>query len=312
VEGRAAEAHVEAKTAVGKAAKAVDGAKTRLAKAKAVRAEETPGAGTKRKLSAGEKELRAAERVLKKAAKDAADAKTVQEEAGHALAKAKEEERAPAATHESTKTSAGQKAAPTKKRTPSDEGTGASGANAATLKALRAKAKGLRKAAVADPAAVDELRDLYKAQSDSMLRKMKKDPVAAAELDKRESTNPKFEKARASKRMPHEATVVVEDVAGKQSTPKQVKSGGVTPEEMEQHGENEANLRSHTEAKAIREIPLEPGQTMRIEGQYDPCMSCQRRMRAAATESGATIIYWWPGGPRGGMRFIPAVKPKGK
>ena len=56
------------------------------------------------------------------------------------------------------------------------------------------------------------------------------------------------------------------------------------------------------------EHQLQPGQTMRITGDYDPCDSCQGRMREAATSSGATIIYWWPGGPPGGMRFGPPPK----
>jgi hypothetical protein len=55
-------------------------------------------------------------------------------------------------------------------------------------------------------------------------------------------------------------------------------------------------LATHTEARAVRQTELRPGDVLEIRGQYDPCGSCQRAMQAAAAASGATIRYWWQGG----------------
>jgi hypothetical protein len=40
----------------------------------------------------------------------------------------------------------------------------------------------------------------------------------------------------------------------------------------------QSTLATHTEARAVKEIPLKPGETMRIEGQYPPCPSCRGKM----------------------------------
>jgi hypothetical protein len=60
-----------------------------------------------------------------------------------------------------------------------------------------------------------------------------------------------------------------------------------------------STLATHTEARAVSQIPMKPGEVMGIEGQYPPCKSCQGKMRAAAQESGATIKYTWE---EGGLR----------
>ena len=135
---------------------------------------------------------------------------------------------------------------------------------------------------------------------------MKGDPVADAVMEKRRAANPELARAMASKRQPHEATVrVTDDATGETVARDKLVSGGVTPEQAVELGNLEASKASHTEAKAVREIPLKAGQTMRITGQYDPCGSCRAAMRAAATSTGGTIVYWWPGGPPKGIRFTP-------
>ncbi|WP_375226587.1 hypothetical protein [Burkholderia orbicola] len=42
-----------------------------------------------------------------------------------------------------------------------------------------------------------------------------------------------------------------------------------------------------------RYAKLEPGDHMTIDGQYPPCTSCKGKMKARATQSGATIQYNW-------------------
>ncbi len=175
----------------------------------------------------------------------------------------------------------------------------------AALKAVGAQALELQKAAITDPAAVDKLRVLYESQPDSVLRKVKRDPVAAAVLEKRRAANPELAKARESRRQPHEATVKVTEGGKIVGSPQKLVSGGVTPEQAAALGDWEASLASHTEAKAVNEVPLKAGQTMWITGQYDPCGSCRAAMRATANSTGGTIVYWWPGGPPGGLRFPP-------
>jgi hypothetical protein len=52
-------------------------------------------------------------------------------------------------------------------------------------------------------------------------------------------------------------------------------------------------LASHTEARAVTQIPLEQGQSMTITGQSPPCPSCKGYMNRAAEASGANITYQW-------------------
>jgi hypothetical protein len=151
---------------------------------------------------------------------------------------------------------------------------------------------------------VDKLRALYESQPDSVLRQVKGDPVADAVLEKRRAANPELAKARESKRQPHTATVKVTEGDTIVGPPKTLISGGVTPELAAELGDLKASFATHTEAKAVNEIPLKPGQKMWITGQYDPCSECQKAMQNAANKTGGTIVYWWPGGPPNGLRFV--------
>ncbi|MBN3723569.1 type IV secretion protein Rhs [Burkholderia sp. Ac-20379] len=90
----------------------------------------------------------------------------------------------------------------------------------------------------------------------------------------------------------HYANVTVTDASGNVLHTEGLQSGNMTPEEKAL-GFPRASLATHTEARAVRQIPLEPGQVMTIDGQYPPCKSCQGKMRMAAEQSGATIHYTW-------------------
>ena len=98
----------------------------------------------------------------------------------------------------------------------------------------------------------------------------------------------------SSGKPPHQATVTVtrdgntvfEDV---------FTSGSMTPEEAAL-GFPRSSLATHTENRAVRQVPLQPGDTMNIAGQYPPCPSCKGAMNKAAKESGASINYVWPDG----------------
>ena len=205
----------------------------------------------------------------------------------------------------------GEPAKPATPTTPPEQAaaTASAQAGSAALKALRAQVRALRKAATTDPAAVWKLRALFESQPDSVLRKFKGDPIADAVLEKRRAANPELEKARESRRQPHQATVRVTEGGKTVGQRVRIVSGGVTPEQAAELGDWEASLATHTEAKAVRDIPLKPGQTMRITGQYDPCGPCRAAMQAAANSTGGTIVYWWPGGPPEGLTFSPQAAP---
>jgi RHS repeat-associated protein len=55
-------------------------------------------------------------------------------------------------------------------------------------------------------------------------------------------------------------------------------------------------LAAHTEARAVRQNPLQRGDTMIIHGTKPPCPSCKGVMNQAMRETGAKIEYRWPGG----------------
>lgn len=69
-------------------------------------------------------------------------------------------------------------------------------------------------------------------------------------------------------------------------------SGNMTPEEKAL-GFPKSSLATHTEARATKEVPMEVGDTMLIEGQYPPCPSCRGKMNAKARATGGTVIYEW-------------------
>lgn len=202
------------------------------------------------------------------------------------------------------------------------------------------KASELRKRAVDDPAAAWDLEKLYQSAPDDVLKKMAKSTDlsdggrVANEIERRERARGLDEARKITsdevepRRLPHEATVHVTNDDGSQvfiaaddpnrkpggpvilgSARKELKSGGVDPKRRNEVGFREANNEVHTEAKAVQ-LPLRKGQTMTILGQYDPCVSCQGRMQAKANATGATVVYWWPGGPKDGMVFKPKGSPQ--
>jgi len=206
-------------------------------------------------------------------------------------------------------------------------------ANDAYLKQVREGAKQLRDDAARSKAGVTALHYYYAWQPEWVLQDLKdvedaavaelkkrrirpaareatRDPMLREELDRKHAENA-YERAVMSKdRPPHEADVLVVDANGTQKAAKHYKSGGVTEEQRAEHGLNEANSRSHTEAQAIVEYPLHKGETMYITGTYDPCSSCFRRMQAAVEAADATIVYWWPGGPKDGLVFRKGAPPE--
>ncbi|MYS85058.1 eCIS core domain-containing protein [Embleya scabrispora] len=159
---------------------------------------------------------------------------------------------------------------------------------------------------------LDRLEALYKTQPDRVLAALEKsDPVAGQVLTQRYKQGLEADVKRHAEddfRPPHEASVRVVDKDGYPVHHETVHSGGVTKERRQEVGMNQANQESHTEAKASREIPLKPGQTMRITGQYNPCDPCLAAMQAGADRSGGRINYWWPGGPKEGITFEPTSR----
>lgn len=95
---------------------------------------------------------------------------------------------------------------------------------------------------------------------------------------------------------PHNATVTVYDAEGSIIHRTRLVSGNMTPEEKAK-GFPLNTLLAHTESRATRHIPLQPGQTMLIEGQYAPCSACKYAMRVAS-KGGGTYVYTWEGNMR--------------
>jgi hypothetical protein len=90
----------------------------------------------------------------------------------------------------------------------------------------------------------------------------------------------------------HNANVRVQDSNGKTTSRSRYVSGNMTPEEKAL-GFPKNTLASHTEARAVKDIKLKPGETMTITGQRPPCPSCKGKMNNAVKESGADINYQW-------------------
>jgi hypothetical protein len=72
-------------------------------------------------------------------------------------------------------------------------------------------------------------------------------------------------------------------------------SGNMTSEEAAL-GFPRSTLATHTEARAVKQFPLEEGDVMDIEGEYPPCPTCKGVMNSAARSQRASINYSWPGG----------------
>jgi hypothetical protein len=90
----------------------------------------------------------------------------------------------------------------------------------------------------------------------------------------------------------HNANIMVRDASGRLRHHERIVSGNMTPEEQAL-GFPRGMMASHTEARAVRNIPLQPGETMVITGQRPPCTNCRGAMNQAARDTGATIIYRW-------------------
>jgi RHS repeat-associated protein len=90
----------------------------------------------------------------------------------------------------------------------------------------------------------------------------------------------------------HTAIVNVYDTNGNRVSRDILKSGNMTPDEKTL-GFPESTLATHTEARAMKNIPLSEGQRMEIFGMNPPCNSCKGKMNARAVETGADITYIW-------------------
>jgi hypothetical protein len=98
----------------------------------------------------------------------------------------------------------------------------------------------------------------------------------------------------ASGKPPHTAEVTVTR-NGEPVVQQTFKSGNMSEEEKAL-GFPQSTLATHTEARAVRDVELQPGDEMVIKGEYPPCPSCKGRMNFAARSQGAKITYEWPGG----------------
>lgn len=90
----------------------------------------------------------------------------------------------------------------------------------------------------------------------------------------------------------HTANVSVTDAAGNVTNHGTFTSGNMTAAEKSL-GFPQNTLATHTEARAVNQVPLKEGDSMKIEGQYKPCNSCKGKMNEAAKRSKATIVYEW-------------------
>jgi hypothetical protein len=90
----------------------------------------------------------------------------------------------------------------------------------------------------------------------------------------------------------HNANVQVRDATGSLIVHERLVSGSMTPEEKALRFPR-STLASHTEARAVRNISLQPEDVMIITGHEPPCPPCRGAMNRAARETGARIIYRW-------------------
>ena len=89
----------------------------------------------------------------------------------------------------------------------------------------------------------------------------------------------------------HHATVNIFDNSGNLIHTERFKSGNMTATEKAL-GFPQSTLATHTEARAVKKLPLQSGQRMEIIGQYPPCNSCKGKMKGASS-IGATVDYKW-------------------
>src|SRR5206468_9178624 len=91
---------------------------------------------------------------------------------------------------------------------------------------------------------------------------------------------------------PHTAQVTVFTNEGEEVLSTVLRSGNMTEEERAL-GFPLSTLATHTESRASRQIRLNPGDIMFIEGTKSPRRPCRGAMNRAAKENGAVIIYRW-------------------
>jgi hypothetical protein len=157
----------------------------------------------------------------------------------------------------------------------------------------------LKKLAKTDKQAAEALRARYEMLSDTALKDRARsgDAMAKSVLDGRVPENTKLEELRGKKgdiRKPHHAAAKVTDARGRVRWNEEFESGGM--EKPEKKGDwRKKSQETHTEMQAIDRSKLQPGETLWITGQYDPCPACQEAMRTAS-EGGRTVDYWWQGG----------------
>ena len=113
--------------------------------------------------------------------------------------------------------------------------------------------------------------------------------VAAALTGSAKAVRSKF----GSGKSPHVAQVTVTR-GGAVTVTQEMTSGTMTTQEAAL-GFPRSILATHTEARAARAFPLQPGDIMDIRGSYPPCPSCKGAMNRAAAQSGAMIRYHWNG-----------------
>ncbi|MFF7106231.1 RHS repeat-associated core domain-containing protein [Pseudomonas sichuanensis] len=92
----------------------------------------------------------------------------------------------------------------------------------------------------------------------------------------------------------HTAVVNVHDSDGEHTVVSCILHSGNMTEEERSLGFPRSSLATHTEARAVKQIPLQQGDVMVIDGQYPPCPSCKGKMNRASAETGAKIQYTWP------------------
>ncbi len=103
-------------------------------------------------------------------------------------------------------------------------------------------------------------------------------------------------KPRKPKRPPHNMDAAVTRGGKPVGPPKKYTSGSMTPEQKKL-GFPRGPLASHTEAKAMNDLPsgLGKGDKVDLKGEYAPCPSCKGKMNKAVRDNpGVEIVYTWP------------------
>lgn len=162
--------------------------------------------------------------------------------------------------------------------------------------------KELRRLAPREKAAAEALVRRYQGMSDFRLFERfanEDDETAAAIIRQRFPSNEAaLLKVLGQKYRPPHSAIAILRRDGQTLPPQKINSGGIDRMTLEERalGFPASMNATHTEARAVKQISLRRGDFLEIRGQYDPCKECVKAMREAATQKGATIRYWWPGG----------------